>query len=221
MKKANVQHPEMNRLQSEEFVNAVCSNLSFAAKGSKKILITSSTEEEGKTFMTVRIAKNMAARGKRVVMVMADLRKQAEQSAQGKKQQGLMQYLSGKCAAEDILYPTETENAFVVPAGGVSEMAVPLLERKELAELLDRLAQQFDLVLIDTPAIGTFIDAAEIAPHCDGILLVVRYDSTSGANVKKARKQMERTGCPILGCVLNQVVPDRIESKKMLREISL
>lgn len=171
IKKA-VQPLQSKSLQSVEFLNAICSNLSFAGKAAKKVMVTSWDEGDGKTFMTERIAANMASRGKRVVTVCANLRK-GEEAANGKTR-GLVQYLSGQCGMQDILYATEEKNAFTVPAGGKTDQAVSYLERSEFSALLDALAQQFDLVLVDTPAIGKAIDAAEIAQHCDGVVMVDR-----------------------------------------------
>ena len=218
MKKVNVQPLQSKSPKGAEFLNAICSNLSFAGKEAKKILIASWDESDGKTFMAQNIAGNMAVRGKRVVTVSANLRREENN---GGKKQGLLQFLSGQCALKDILYPTGDENAFMVPAGGKTEMAVSYLERVEFPGLLDALAEQFDLVLVDTPALGKAIDAAEIAKYCDGAVLVAKYNSTTGANMKKIKKQLNRAGCPILGCVINQVAATGFESKRMLNSIGL
>lgn len=217
MKKAFIRRQRGKDLQGEEFLSTICSNLSFTGEGAKKIMITSWGDGDGKTFMAQRIGRDMGLRGMRVVIVSANLRE--EEPADKKK--GLMQYLSGQCGVEDIVYETGTENAFEVPAGGKTEQAIPYLNRGEFSALLDTLAEKYDRVLIDTPAIGQVIDAAEIAKHCDGALLVAKYNDTTAADLKKAKKQLNLAGCPILGCVINQVSDAGIEGRRLLQGIGL
>ena len=218
MKKAVFQLFRGKSLQGAEFLSSICSNLSFTGEGAKKIMVTSWGDGDGKTFMTRRIAREMGLRGKRVVIVFADLR---TEPADKKNVKGLLQYLSGQCGPEDIVCETGPENVFEVPSGGKTELAVPYLNRGEFSTLLDALAEKYDLVLVDTPAVGQAIDAAEIARHCDGALLIARYNSTTGADLKKVKKQLSRAGCPILGCVINQVSDSGIEGRRLLRSIGL
>ena len=72
----------------------------------------------------------------------------------------------------------------------------------------------FDYVIIDAPPVGTVIDAAEIAKYCDGTLVVVNYNTVHRQELIDVREQLEQTGCPILGAVLNMVEMDSFASKK-------
>jgi len=74
--------------------------------------------------------------------------------------------------------------------------------------------ETFDLVVIDAPPVGLVIDAAEIAKRCDGSILVLEYAKTHVRALQEAKTQMERTGTPVLGCVLNKVSMDRLSTKK-------
>ena len=67
---------------------------------------------------------------------------------------------------------------------------------------------------MDAPPLGTVIDAAQIAGYCDGAVLSVRYNSVRRQELLDVKEQLETTGCPILGCVLNQVEYDSYLSKK-------
>ena len=69
-------------------------------------------------------------------------------------------------------------------------------------------------MLVDAPPVGMIIDAAEIAKSCDGVVFVINYNSVSRREMLEAKKQIERTGCQILGAVLNNVSFDTIASKK-------
>ena len=70
------------------------------------------------------------------------------------------------------------------------------------------------MILIDTPPIGLVVDAAEIAKRCDGSVLVVNYNTTRRCELIEAKHQMEQSGCPILGCILNKVTFDTLSAKK-------
>ena len=172
---------------SEAF-NTVCSNLTFSGKNIKKIVVTSCEPNDGKSFVAIQVAANMARRGKRVLLMDADLRLsvmnahyEIQLSGAG---YGLAHILSGQCMLEDAMYETRS------------------------------LGETFDLVIIDAPPVGLVIDAAEIAKSCDGSVLVLEYAKTHRRALAEAKQQMERTGTPILGCILNKVAMDRLSTKK-------
>ena len=68
--------------------------------------------------------------------------------------------------------------------------------------------------MVDAPPVGVIIDAAQIARHCDGTLIVVQYNSVSRRELLSVKNQVESTGCEILGAVLNDVAFDTLSSKK-------
>ena len=88
-----------------------------------------------------------------------------------------------------------------------------MLNSPRLGHLLDELAKQFDYVLVDAAPVGTVIDAAQIAKSCDGTLIVVNYNSIHRRELIEVKQQIEQTGCPILGAVLNMVEFDSYVSK--------
>ena len=81
-------------------------------------------------------------------------------------------------------------------------------------DLLDTLAQRVDYVLVDAAPVGVVIDAAEIAKSCDGTLIAVRYNDVRRQELLDVKQQIEQSGCPILGTVLNQVDYDSYLSRK-------
>ena len=89
-----------------------------------------------------------------------------------------------------------------------------LIDTPYFGEMLDHLATQFDLILIDTPPVGVVIDAAEIGRRCDGCVLIVNYNTTRRRELVEAKNQMEQSGCPVLGCVINKVTFDTLSAKK-------
>lgn len=202
---------------SEAF-NTVCSNLSFSGKNIKKIVVTSCEPNDGKSFVAIQVAANMARRGKRVVLMDADLRLSVmnahydiQLSGQG---YGLAHVLSGQCGIEDAMYETNVPNIWFIPIGTDVQAPLSLIATPDFDTLVKSLGEAFDLVIIDAPPVGLVIDAAEIAKSCDGSVLVLEYAKTHRRALAEAKQQMERTGTPILGCVLNKVAMDRLSTKK-------
>lgn len=204
----------------QEAMNTLCTNLSFSGEQVKRIMMTSSHASEGKSFLTMNIMRTMAKFGKKVVVVDADLRRSKLRGRYklecdgSDEMRGLAHYLAGKSSAEEVLYQTDIPGAFMVPVGRTVSNPLQLLNSDRLPRLLEALAQYCDYVLVDAPPVGTVIDAAEIAKSCDGTLLVIDYNSIRRGELIDAKKQLDQTGCPIIGAVLNQIEYDRYLSKK-------
>lgn len=79
---------------------------------------------------------------------------------------------------------------------------------------MDRLTTEYDVVLIDTPPAGVIVDALEIAKYCDGALIVVSYNRGKKQEIGDLKKSIERTGCKVLGAVLNNVDFDAYSNRK-------
>lgn len=202
-----------------EAINTLCTNLSFSGAEVKRILVTSCESSEGKTFLTMNMMRTFATLGKRVVLVDADLRRSLIDAKYGLrypqgKSVGLAHYLAGMVGLEDVLYDTGIPGAYMVPVGREVSNSLSLLNTPRFGQLLDRLASQADFVLVDAPPMGVIIDAAEIARYCDGTLLAVKYNAISRRELTDVKRQLEMTGCPILGAVLNSVELDTYSSKK-------
>ena len=127
---------------------------------------------------------------------------------------GLSHMLAGMVEEDQVLYQTNISGAYMVPVGREVSNPLPLLNSPRFAHLLNYLAQRLDYVLVDAPPVGTVIDAAQIAKNCDGTLIVVNYNSVRRQELLDVKEQLEQTGCPILGTVLNMVEYDNYLSKK-------
>jgi len=203
---------------STEALNTICSNLSFVGRSLKRIIVTSCEPGDGKTQLTMHIAQNLANRGKRIALVDVDLRRSGMMRRFDIRTEGeavgLAHYLAGYNTMDEVVYSTNIEGLSYVPIGNHVVNPIPLLNSPEFVQLLDHLAEENDLVFIDSPPIGLVIDAADIAQCCDGSILVVNYGQTRRRMLSKAQKQMIQSGCPIIGCILNKVTFDTISSKK-------
>ena len=201
-----------------EAINTICSNLSFSGKNVRKIIFTSCEPNDGKSFVSIQVAANMGRRGKKVLLIDADLRLSImnahydiQLSGPGN---GLAHLLSGQCEPEDAIYETNLPNLYFLPIGRDVSNPLSLIATPEFDKLIQAVGETFDLVVIDAPPVGLVIDAAEIARSCDGSVLVLEYSKTHRRALQEAKQQMERTGTPILGCILNKVAMDRLSTKK-------
>lgn len=202
-----------------EAVNTLCTNLKFAGKDKKRIMITSCVAHEGKTFVAINMMRTLAKLGQKVILVDADLRKSQISVRYGMHITegngfGLAHYLAGMCPMEEIIYETDISGAYMIPVGHEVTNSLALLTTQMLPDLLSRLAEEYDYVIVDAPPVGVIIDAAEIAKHCDGTIFAVKYNAVSRRELDEAKHQIERTGCTIIGAVLNEVTFDTLSSKK-------
>ena len=157
----------------------------------------------------------------------ADLRRSMVNSDYGLKYEdgrndgkGLSHFLAGMVGMDEVIYQTDIPNAIMVPVGRDVPNPLALLTNSHFAELLDMLARMADYVIVDAPPVGVVIDAAEIAKACDGTLIAVNYNDVSRQELLDVKQQIEQTGCPILGTVLNQVDYDNYMGRKYYKSYS-
>lgn len=206
----NLPEPEYN---TKEAFNSLRTNLKFCGKDIKAVLITSCLPDEGKTETAIQLARAMGEDGQKVVIIDADLRKSAMIGQHRLEVDGeilgLTHYLTGQSHIEDILFATDLSGVDMILSGHTTPNPTALLGSGAFVELLARLRKEYDVVLVDSPPLGAVIDAAVIAPHCDGAILVVETNRISHKFALDIKKQLNLAGCRVLGVVLNKVVPDK------------
>ncbi len=200
-----------NSYTKTESLRALKTNLQFCGDDVKTILFTSSVPNEGKSTVTFDLARSLTESGKSVLMIDTDMRKSVlvgrlRAKTVGKEEiQGLSHYLSGQKKLTDVLYATQIPKLFMIFAGPSVPNPTEILEKRYFAELMDFARGQFDYVLIDCAPIGAAIDAAIVAKHCDGAVLVVAQGVANSRMINSVKKQLEASGVRILGAVLNKV----------------
>lgn len=202
-----------------EAINTLCTNLTFTGSNVKRIMVTSCHASEGKSMISMNIMRTMAGLGKRVALLDMDLRRSRLRADYGmafsdSKPQGITHYLSGQAALEDIIYSTPIANACILPVTKTVSNSLSLLNTEKTEELIRSLGEAFDYVIIDVSPVGALIDAAQIARYCDGTLLVVNYNEVRKKELIDARNQLDQTGCPILGTVINEARFDSYLNRK-------
>jgi capsular exopolysaccharide synthesis family protein len=208
---ATVRHS--GALLAESFRGTLTSILFSARNGDapRVIVFTSPNPREGKSTMVSNLGLALAEIRRRVVVVDADLRKPRQHEIFGTPNSaGLSELLSGELPAEEyrkLLLATAYPGLFVLPAGKGSPSAANLLYSPRLRELLERLREEFDAVLVDTPPVLTMPDARVVGRLSDGVVLVVRSRQTTRDMAQAAAQRLAEDGTPLLGTVLNDWDP--------------
>jgi len=182
-------------------------NIRFAGvdKPIRKLLVTSAVPTEGKTTTAANLAIAMAQAGLEVVLVDADLRRpKVHEVFQFHPRGGVTgSLLEGSMNGN--LQSTQVETLSVLPSGEVPPNPSELVGSQRMEELLDELAEQADVVVIDSPPTLAVTDAAVLARHVDGVLLVVNAGETRREPVRRALTSLEQVKAHVIGVVLNRV----------------
>ena len=178
-----------------------------AAQRLKTILITSAVSGEGKTFVVRNLAQSLVRqRDRRVLVIDGDLRRAGQHVSFGAPEgPGLADYLSGSADLLSIIQFGPIENLCLIPGGSATTSREPsdLLSGPEFKHLLDLLAPVFDWILVDSPPVVPVADATMIALLCDGVLVVVKANSTDFQLAQKACQEFHEKN--LIGVVLNSV----------------
>lgn len=193
--------------KSQEAYKTLRTNVEFSGNDIKTVAITSCTPNEGKSSISYELAVSFAQNGKKVLLIDADLRKSVlvHRHHKGKVRLGLVHYLVGKYEFEDVCCTTDIKNFNMVFAGPVPPNPSELLGNDRFKQLLEKARKEYDVVIVDTPPLGSVIDSAIVAKQCDGVMLVIANGEISYRFAQKVKEQLDKAECHILGCVLNKV----------------
>lgn len=209
MKNLNITNLPNLPFDVQEAVNQLRINLGFTGDSIKTIMITSTTPNEGKSFVGMSLWRNIASVGSRAVFIDADIRNSEIRTRYSFEAEGglvgIEHYLSGKLKLNDVLYGTDIKDGFMIPVSTNVIDPTILLENGRFERMVKACREQFDYVIIDTPPLGSVADALNIAKYCDGSLLVVASNSTPRKAVIETVGSLKRTEKPLLGVVLNRV----------------
>lgn len=176
----------------------------------KTLLITSALPKEGKSFTSANLAQVMVRQhGRRALLIDADLRGPRLHLMLGTEPgPGLSDYLQGKIDEVSILQRGPLENLFFIPSGTSIEDPSELVANGRLKILLQRLEPLFDWIIMDSPPAIPVSDASVLAKACDGVLMVVRSNSTPSDIARKARQEFPDQA--LVGVVLNGTSGDTV-----------
>ncbi len=193
---------------TSEAYKTLRTNISFSGENIKVLCITSAMPNDGKSTVSYNLARAFAENGSKTLLIDADLRKSVMRKKickAGDPGFGLTYYLVGLKDFDDSVCATNLHDLDVIFAGQFPPNPSELLGSSRFAEFIGICRERYSKVIIDTPPIGRVIDAAIAAKVCDGSVLVLKCNSISYKLARICKNQLEVSGKPILGCVLNEV----------------
>ena len=203
---------ELKRIMKDDYnykeaIKTLRTNIQFCGNSIHVVMFTSAMPDEGKSDVSFALAESLSQIGKKTLMVDADIRKSVLVSRYQLEHEvnGLSQYLSGQKTLEEAIYQTNIENLDVMFAGPYSPNPAELLEEELCGEMFRELREKYDYIIVDTPPMANLIDGAIVARHCDGAVMVIESGAISYHLEQKVKNQLEKTGCRILGVVLNKM----------------
>lgn len=192
----------------QEAFRALRANILFSSYGKeiKTITITSCNPGEGKTITALNLVITMAKSGRRVLLIDADLRKpSAMKYMDYSNKVGLTDLIGGCVELEAAVQTTDIEDFYILGCGPIPDNPTEILESSRFTDILNEVREKYDMVIIDTPPLGSVIDGAIVASRTDGALLVIRSKTIPLQNARMAKEQLEKAGAKLLGAVLNRV----------------
>ena len=198
-----------------ESIRTIRTSVMMGALDSPKkiIVVTSSVPSEGKTTVCFNLACALAQVHKSVLLVDADLRrpKMGRLIGREKGAPGLSNMVSGVAPISECIVKHEQGGFHVLTAGFVPPNPLELLSSGKFSDVLDKLKEAFDVVLIDTPPLGLVSDALVLTQVANEVIFVVKADSTPYQLARANVKRLTLANAPILGVVLNQLDLERAE----------
>jgi capsular exopolysaccharide synthesis family protein len=207
---------------AESFRSALTSLLRILETGKDRrmIMVTSPSPGEGKTTIASNLAVALAETGRRVLLVDTDFRRPCVHQVFNVPNEDSLRDL----ICSEIMPTDDQLRASLVPGPvpGLSllvnetgdENVSRLLHSERFRDILERLRDQFDIVLLDTPPLLFLADARLMGPITDGVVLVLRAGVTDRTAALEACHRIQADGLPLLGTVLNDWAPG---NKKMHR----
>lgn len=183
-------------------------NLQFAnvSGRAKTVLVTSSLPGEGKSTTATNLAIALAQTGQTVCLIDADLRRPMVNEYLGlDRSAGLTTALLGAVDVNDLLQPWGEDNLFVLTTGQIPPNPSELLGSEEMQDLINRLEQVFDTVIIDAPPILPVTDAAVVSQHVGGVIVVVGTQVVKQNELARSLEALNLVEAKVLGVVLNRL----------------
>jgi protein-tyrosine kinase len=192
----------------EEAYKVLRANIQFCESNKKirTIAITSYGPGEGKSTTSINLGISMAKAGMKVLYIDADIRKPMPfKYFMSTNLKGLTNYILGQVKLEEIINQTDIEGFYFITCGVKTSNPGELITSNRFSNFIREISEQYDTVIIDTPPLGSVIDAAVISAQVDGTIIVIEANSVKCQNAIRMKEQLERANANILGVVLNKI----------------
>ena len=199
-----------------ESFRAIRTNFQFFSEGGKRqvILITSTSSGEGKTFCAINIASVFALNGHRTALLEFDLRRpKINQEFVSNNMIGISSFLIDKASIDDIILPTPIENLNFIPAGPAAPNPAELINSDRTAELIDKLKEMYDYIIIDSAPAGILTETFVLMKHSDLNVFISRINKTFREAFKFTLKKIESSKFQNVAILINDVYSSRQSQK--------
>jgi succinoglycan biosynthesis transport protein ExoP len=191
-----------------ECLRSVRTNLLFLGtkRPMRKIVVTSAGPREGKTTLCANIAATMALAGHKVLLVDTDMRRPRIHSLFGMPNTaGIVDIMVGERSIEQCVKESDVSGLDVLVCGAPPANPAEMIGSRAFDKLMDRLAEQYDFVFLDSPPVLLVTDASVLSQKADGTLLVLRIGQTERRHFRHTLRSLEGVHVDVLGVVCNGV----------------
>lgn len=218
--KVNFNSNISNSYAVNEAYKTLRTNIMFSSSNIKKIVVTSTQADEGKSTVCNQLARSLTEIGKKTLLIDADMRNSVilRHSLKSQNILGLSELLSGQASINQVLYNTQNPDFNIIFSGRFPPNPVELLSSLKFSEILDEFSKEYDYIIIDSPPLNPVIDAAIISANCDGVILVVTPGKTKYKEANLVKEQILKSGSKIIGVVLNETDKKHRDMTRSARE---
>ena len=192
----------------------------------KTMAVTSTSQQEGKTMISVNLAISLAQAGIKTLLVGADLRKPMLAKIFGIEEtpgltdivlgnyvwrdtvKTITDIIMGKMTMDDVMLTPGMDNLNIITSGSSHSNPSELLESERFLTFINEAKKEYDIIIFDSSPVISTADAAILGQKVDGVLIVYRVGVVSQSLLKRTATQLEQAKCNIIGIILNGMKPD-------------
>lgn len=193
---------------TSEAYRTLRTNIQFSNidKNIKSIVVTSSGPGEGKSTVISNLSITMAQVDKKVLLIDADLRKPRIHKVFSLfNNNGLTTVLSENLDYKEVIISTGIGNLDILTSGPIPPNPAELLGSNKMKDFLEKIKEDYDVILLDAPPVGMVTDAAVLSTKCDGLILVCAVGQAIKEAAINAKELLQNVNANILGVVMNKV----------------
>jgi capsular exopolysaccharide synthesis family protein len=177
-----------------------------AREASRVMLVTSSGPAEGKTFVTLSLASFAAKAGKRVLVIEGDLRRPSfVRILSLRASSGLVELIAGRVSFQQVVRRDGSDTFDVIPSGDPVIGSTEILGTSAMQDLLEKVRQSYDLVLVDSPPSSILMDARVLVPYVDKVIYCALWGRSNTASVVAGIRGIQAAGGQVSGIVIDRV----------------
>jgi capsular exopolysaccharide synthesis family protein len=199
-----------------ESFRTIRTNLDYFRQGQTKstFLVTSTVGQEGKSFTSLNLALCFASNDRKTLLVEMDLRKPTlYQKLSLQNFVGVTSYLIDKAVIDDIIIETVYPNLYFIASGPLPPNPSELLASEKTSKFIQRLKNDFDIIIIDTPPIGIVTDSLLLMHQADVKIYIVRQNKTIKSDFAASIKDIEKKEINNMSILVNDVMYDKGKGK--------